>query len=309
MKRSVCFSVSFLLFALVPRALSAGEHPVTAEVSSFFYADNTEFIGDPYRDGETLLGEQLHLSLDVLTANNVHLRFGVQTDTRSGDSKAFRSVWPILAFEIGGPKNRLVLGTLRSGVFGREVSEGLWPDESGPHGLLPPLQVDTLSITQSNDAGLQWLCRSGPFNNDLWIAWRRLNTESQRERFDAGLNSRLVAMKTSHVSLAIAAQGHVYHQGGQLTHEGAVGDSMAGGVGAQSEIRMGHGVLRVEAFALRSKNDPDRGDTLRADHLNGHGVFVRASYEIANWRGAWIHWTGVDFIKTEGPQLRSPPER
>ena len=65
------------------------------------------------------------------------------------------------------------------------------PDLGGPHGLLPPLQVETLAFTRPNEGGIQWQVASDRLDQDAWINWQRLNTEEHRERFDAGVRGRV----------------------------------------------------------------------------------------------------------------------
>ena len=300
MKLIVRLSALLLMLMSLSGIVQAQEHhPVTVELRSFFYGDNTEFF-NPYRDGETLLGEQLRLSASMTVAKNVRIKLGAQSDGRAGGTPAFDSVVPIVSLEVGGPRNVFVMGTLRSGALDREPAQDLWPDVSGPHGLVPPLHLDTLTMTQPNDAGLQWLHTDRALISDIWIAWRQVCTATQREKFDVGLNSRLNILRGSHGLIGIAAQGHILHQGGQLTHVDMVGDSDAGGFGPQGELRIGSGLLRADAFMLYSKHNPDRGDLTRPDRLNGHGTFLRTAYELRDWRGAWLVWRGTDFIQWNG---------
>ena len=52
----------FAILAVSVHAYMPAE-PVTVKLQSVFYGDNTEFLSNPHRDGETLLGVHNKLSL------------------------------------------------------------------------------------------------------------------------------------------------------------------------------------------------------------------------------------------------------
>lgn len=292
-------------FVLVLMALStvsfAGDRHGILEVTSFLYGDNTEFLANPYRDGETLFGGQVSIRAGVPIGSSSRLWLGVVTDSRWGSDRAFETKRPVISLEVGGPRDTFILGTLRSGQLGRKPWVGLWPDESGPHGLVPALQVDTLTMTRPYEAGLQWVRSHESWRHDVWISWQRLNTPEHRERFDTGANARIDLIQAGSLGeLALLGQAHIVHEGGQLYHEGVVGDSIAGGPGIQLRSTLMDGSMRTEFLYLFSKHNPDRSDQSLPDRLNGHGAFLRISYERNGWRLAYIRWIARTFAKWEG---------
>jgi hypothetical protein len=288
----------------------AQEH-VTLHTSALFYGDNTEFR-NPFREGETIFGsavriaaivdvnERVHLSLGVFG----NLRFGADDDDppsplRGSGETSSQQVRPVVALTIVGRRSAFVFGTLNTPRAGAplDVHDGavLGPDRTGPHGLLPPIQRETLAFERPHEAGLQWTFNGERLRHDLWINWQRLNTREHRERFDTGANGALRI--SDHLSLPF--QAHVVHEGGQLFASGPVADSAVAGLGVAAHGRLAHlDRAEIEAHALGSKFVPDR--TQPETKLNGAGFFARASAERDGWRGHLIVWRGKDFIKDEG---------
>src|SRR3972149_815316 len=102
--------------------------------------------------------------------------------------------------------------------------------------------------------------------------------------------------------LALRADLHVVHQGGQ--HGGAepVADSVAGAVGIEAGGPVGRlDRLGLELAGLGAKYVPDRQhpDQTR----RGLGTFLRVSVEEGSWRAHVILWRADHFVKVEGDPL------
>ena len=267
---------------------------ITLGVDLTFYGDNTEFF-NPWREGETLLGSEGRLFLDVEFNQHVTLRTGLFGDHRFGDMDLFHIVRPVLALHLQNDITRFIIGSLESGT--RQV--GLGPDQAGPHGLLPPLQRETLAFTRPDEAGLQWTFDLEHFEQDTWINWQRLNTVENREVFDAGIRGQ------RHIDLGLPAwfsyQFHIVHQGGQLFDSGPVGDSWAGGPGMVIDLPAGRfDKQTAEIHGIVSRDVPDRLTAADAD--TGFGLFTRYTVQQAGWRAHFIAWRARDFAKLEGDE-------
>ena len=273
---------------------AAAQDRVTFVVDMTFYGDNTEFF-NPWREGETLLGTEGRLFLDIDLNDRVTLRAGLFGDHRFGDDDNFEIVRPVLALHLKNDVTRFIIGSIESGT--RQV--GLGPDQLGPHALLPPLQRESLAFSRPDEAGLQWTFDMERFEQDVWINWQRLNTEQNRELFDAGVRGRLG------FDLGLPAwfsyQFHVVHQGGQLFDSGPVGDSWAGGPGVIVDLPAGvFDRQTAEAHGLVSRDVPDRVAATDAD--TGFGLFTRYAAEKGGWRAHFIAWRARDFVKKEGDE-------
>jgi hypothetical protein len=283
--------------ALLMLCSSAAVQPVAAQVDEIsldadltFYGDNTEFA-NPFREGETMLGTFATIVLEARLSERLAVRGGAFGNERFGSDQAFDEVRPVLALVIGGPRQRLILGTLETM---RRV-DGAGPDRTGPHGLLPPVQRETLAFERPWEAGLQWTVDSARVKQEAWVHWQRVNTREQRELFDVGLTSRINVRR----SLALRTDVHLVHQGGQLSAVGPVADSLAATVGVEAAGAAGAlDRLSLEGFALVSRYVPDRGRP--KDARTGFGTFVRAAVEDGGWRLHAILWRACDFIKQEG---------
>ncbi|HIE93946.1 MAG TPA: hypothetical protein EYQ83_14175 [Acidobacteria bacterium] len=275
---------------------AAAQERITFNVDVTFYGDNTEFF-NPWREGETLLGAESRLFLDVELNDFVTLRGGIFGDHRFGDDDNFETVRPVLALHLQNDYARFVIGSIESGA--REV--GLGPDQQGPHGLLPPLQRESLAFSRPDEAGLQLTVERPRFEQETWINWQQLNTEMNRETFDAGLRGRLHL--GTPLPVWFSYQYHVVHSGGQLFDSGPVGDSWAGGPGFIVELPAGpFDAQTAEVHGLVARDVPDRAALSHTETGFGFGLFARYAAEKSGWRAHLIGWRARDFIKGEGDE-------
>lgn len=280
-----------LLCGSLVAAPAAGQNvEIDLDTLVIFYGDNTEF-SNPFREGETLVGAVANIFLETRVNDRLALRTGAFGNQRFGSDRSFDELRPVLALVIGTPRSRLILGTLET----MRGLEGPGPDRNGPHGLLPPVQRETLAFERAWEAGLQWTIDSQQVSHDSWVHWQRLNTREQREIFDAGLTSRFRV----HRALALRTDAHIVHQGGQLSAAGPVADSWSSTVGIDAGgAAMPLDRLSLEAFALASRFVPDRERLDRS--ATGFGAFFRVSAQKAGWRLHATLWRAQDFIKLEG---------
>ena len=275
---------------LLARTAAAQPVDYSVEASASFYGDNTEFF-NPFREGETLIGVYGFVVGEARTSDRLAIRAGLFGNQRFGSRDAFDEWRPVISLVIGSRSSRLVLGTIET----VRRAQGIGPDRSGPHGLLPPLQVEVLSFTRPWEAGAQWLVETPSISHESWVNWQRVATDGQRERFDAGAVSRFKV----HRALTIGGDFHVVHDGGQLTSIGAVGESIAGAAGGEVGGPTKHfDRVAFEAYVLGSRNVPDRAEPART--RNGFASFLRLSAEKSNWRGHAIVYRGDDFLTREG---------
>ena len=285
----VLLAVSMAVSQIGP---AAAQDRINFVVDLTFFGDNTEFR-NPWRDGETLLGTEGRLFLDIDLDEHVTLRGGLFGAHRFGDENNFETVRPVLALHVKNDVTRFIIGSIESGA--QQVALG--PDQLGPHGLLPPLQRTSLAFSRPDEAGLQWTVDTDRVEQDAWINWQQLNTEQNQELFDFGVRGR-VGIDLG-LPIWLSYQFHLVHQGGELFASGPVGDSWSGGPGLIVELPAG--VLdrqTVEAHGLMSRDVPDREEI--EDANTGFGLFARYAAEKAGWRAHVIAWRARDFAKREG---------
>jgi hypothetical protein len=201
-------------------------------------------------------------------------------------------VRPVLSLSIAGRRSLVVVGTMPMPW----IDHGAPPGDPGTlHGLLPPLQRETLLFERSYEAGLLWRLDGDIARSSAWLNWQRLNTPRHRERFDGGAISEIrIAPRVS-----LPLQVHLVHEGGQSHASGPVTDSYAGAAGIVGRWRAGRlGIASLEAHALASRHVPDREAPDRS--RTGRAVLMRASTDVGRWRGHLLFWRGRDFIKAEG---------
>jgi hypothetical protein len=279
-----------IVVVLCSPAAAAAQPAVTLAIDVLFYGDNTEF-SNPFRDGDTLLGNWGRVAAAVAVNDRVTIEAGLCGNWRYGDFARVGQLRPVLSLTLTGAHARFVFGTLGT----VERTEGPGPDLAGPHGLLPAIQVETLSFTRPHEAGLQWKIAAPRLAHDVWINWQRLNSPRARERFDTGAAGR-VALGGP---IWLRYDWHLVHQGGQRFSAGPVTDSYAGAIGAAIKGRVG-GVdeMTAEVAAVASRDVPNRAD--REHALTGRGVFARLAVRDGPWRGHAILWRSRDFVKDEG---------
>ena len=290
---SVALRAAVLTLTIVlcgSRALSAQPREAHVDARVTAYGDNTEFA-NPFRVGETLLGAFVTLALEARLSERLAVRAGVFGHQRFGSDRAFDEVRPVLALVIGGPRSRLVFGTIQA----PDVVDAPGPDRLGPHGLLPPVQRETLAFERPWEAGLQWLIESPRVRQDAWINWQQIAREGQRERFDTGIRSRI----SLRPGVAFRGEAHLVHQGGQVPAAEPVADSYAAALGFEAGGPAGpFDRVSVEALALVSRHVPDRDD--RVPRMTGLGTFLRLALEDGRWRTHGILFRGDGFAKWEG---------
>lgn len=283
---------ALLLIAVLVSAADAGAQDIdwALDGTVTFYGDNTEFA-NPFRRGETIFGTWAKVFAEARTSERLAIRAGVFGNQRFGSDDGFDEVRPVLALVIGSPRSRLVLGTLETV---RRV-DGDGPDRTGPHSLLPPLQVETLAFERPWEAGMQWIVDTDRIGQEAWVHWQQLNAHGRREVFDAGFKTRV---RMNH-ALALRGEMLLVHQGGQQPSEDPVADSFAGAFGVEVGGPAGPlERLSLEAFGLASRFEPDR--EVASDARSGFATFLRVSAEKSRWRGHLIVWRGDDFITREG---------
>lgn len=271
-------------------AEAAAQEHVTFRADVLFYGDNTEFRNS-FREGETIFGAAVRPAIVFEPADRVRLVLGAFGNVRFGDDDAVEIARPVIALVIVGSRSTFEFGTL---LMPRVVNLS-GPDREGPHGLLPPIQRETLAFDRPYEAGLAWTFAGPRLRHEMWIDWQRLNTDEHRERFDAGANGRVQLTRF----LALPFQLHVVHEGGQLFASGPVADSAALAVGFDVGGKIGRlDRAALEVYAAGSRFVPDRSTPDRS--RRGAAFFGRASAERGPWRGHLIVWRGKDFIKDEG---------
>jgi hypothetical protein len=278
-----------LLFTLAEPC--AAQIPISLHVDSVLYADNTEFA-NPFRTGETILGSFQRIFVEFEPGDRAKLQLGLYATERAGSPSPVDRGLPIVSLRLGSPRQQVILGTLRPPSDDRE---GFGPDRTTPHGLLPPLGVETLWFTRAYEAGAQWLTRTERLTHDVWFDYQKLNTPGHRELFDAGVVGRL----TLAGPFKLGYQVHVVHHGGEQFANGPVADSVGYGPGLIVERPLaGLDAASLEAFALAAYDRPDRAAPLQT--VEGKGVFLRAAAARQGWRGHLIVWRGDDFNHEDG---------
>jgi hypothetical protein len=281
-------TIAILLIAFLAPALAQERVSLRADV--LFYGDNTEFR-NPFREGETIFGTAVRLGASIEVTPRVSLLVGGFGNTRFGSEDAFETVRPVVALLVRSGKSRFQFGTLPP----PHVVDPPGPDRCGPHGLIPPIQRETLAFERAHEAGLLWSFAAARVRHEAWLNWQRLNTPSHRERFDAGVN----AEARLNDRFAIPLQVHVVHEGGQLHASGPVADSVAMAAGLALRMPAGRfDTVSLEVLGVASRHVPDRA--VQATSRFGGGFFARGVLERGGWRGHAIVWRGDDFVKSEG---------
>jgi hypothetical protein len=272
-----------------PNVALAGQEHLTLRTDLMLYGDNTEFR-NPFREGETIFGAAVRPAIDIGVNRAVTVTLGAVGNHRFGGDDAFELVRPVVAIEFRGRSSSFLLGTLPF----PDARSRPGPDRGGLHGLLPPLQRETLTFERPYEAGLQWTTNLAAYRHEAWLNWQRLNTASHRERFDAGVAGTIANGRR----FSLPFQLHIVHEGGQLFAAGPVADSLAAALGGMISGGARGASLALEGYAVASRYVPDRERPERS--RSGAGFFGRAALTARGWRGHLIAWRGDDYVKDEG---------
>jgi hypothetical protein len=281
---------ALLALLLLFTAHEAFGQTYTAATDLLFYGDNTEFA-NRFGTGETTLGVSGTIGLEVRFNERVTLRGGFFGSGRFGSHEFVEQGEPAIALEIARGPQRFVFGSLDTVQTHHDVDG---PDRETLHGLLPPIQRETLTFRRGQEMGLQWLVSSPRLDHDAWINWQRLNTAEHRERFDAGYRASVGVVD----GLRLNGQWHVVHEGGQQFDSGTVRDSQAFALGPEWTHVVGGPTLKLDAYAVATRNVPDRERPALTEA--GLGVFARGAVSRGPWRGHVIVWRSRDTLKDEG---------
>ena len=192
---------------------------------------------------------------------------------------------------LGTKRHRLVIGSLETG----ERSSGMGPDKTTPHGLLPPLAIETLWFLRAYEAGVQWRTNTERFTQNVWFDYEKVITADHRELFDGGVVGQL--QKSNSAPVALLYQWHVVHHGGQQFDTGPVSDSFGYGPGVLLRIPSA-GKTSLEVYSLFSYDRPDRQRPELT--ILGKAVLARAAVEKSDWRAHGMAWFGKDFKHEAG---------
>lgn len=223
--------------ALAVWAFSSAASAADVQWRNFFtlYGDNTEFF-EPYRTGETLLGQQGKSWLEASLGKRDFLSVGVFGDFRS-ETNPQVDVKPILSFEYHEGGTRLILGTL---------------DVQKEHGFIEPLEVTTLEFTRPLEYGFQWLEKDPHFECDFFLDWHQLNTPAEPEQMDYGG----VFKQPLDDRFSLEEQFHGFHDGGQLYYIGDIFNNWVPAAGFRWKIP---GLLGETNLSLRRDGRPPDG--------------------------------------------------
>lgn len=283
--------VIWIVIALaVPAVAADAQERVTLTADLLFYGDNTEFR-NPFREGETIFGAAVWLAGSVDVNDRVNVSLGVFGNQRFGSERAFELVRPVASLTVRGGGSAFTFGTLP--ITTRAMTSpasGL-----GKHGLLAPLQRETLAFEQPYEAGMEWRLDRRRIQHEAWLAWQKLNTAAHRERLDAGLAGSLLLSRR----ISIPVQFHIVHEGGQQFSAGPVADSDAAAAGIRiAGTPAGLDAAALEFYGLASRYVPDRQQPRLS--RDGAAFMGRGSLAWAGWGAHLLFWRGDGFIKDEG---------
>ncbi|HVZ80766.1 MAG TPA: hypothetical protein VHE12_08210 [bacterium] len=244
----------------------------------FFYGDNSEFF-EPYRTGETLLGQQGNSYFEAALGPRTFLQFGVFGDFRSTSTQdPAVDVKPLLSFQYREGGSRFVMGTLVA---------------DDRHGFLEPLEVTTLEITRPVEYGFQWIENDPGFQCDLFLDWHQLNVGLQPEEFDYGG----VLRKPLDDDLELEGQFHGFHMGGQLSYT-IVFNNWVPALGFRWKVPGLLGMTRFSAFGVGAGHL--EGGATGSTQWGGGGYLKTEVHpdDLLDLFG--IGWVGRDFYSQEG---------
>jgi hypothetical protein len=269
---------------------AAAQAPITVSFDSVFFGDNAEFFS-PFRTGETILGTWQRVNTDIEISKLATLRLGVFALERHGSDRRTELARPVASLTLGTKRHRFVFGSLETG----ERTNGIGPDKTTPHGLLPPLAVETLWFLRAYEAGVQWRANTDRFTQNVWFDYEKVITPDHRELFDGGVVGQV--QKSNTAPVALVYQWHVVHHGGQQFDTGPVSDSFGYGPGVLLRVPSAW-KTSLEIYSLFSYDRPDRQRPELT--ILGKAVLARAAVEKSDWRAHGMAWFGKDFKHEAG---------
>jgi hypothetical protein len=267
--------MTVLCISFLPLAVIAGD--VILENTITLYGDAEGFNG-PYRQGQTLLGQELKSFLDITKGGHVILQAGLFSVNQEQQNSQF-DLQPILSFKYYTDTTDLIFGTI---------------ENENRHGYLEPLEDPLLEFTRPVEYGLQWKEKDTGFQSDWFLDWQDLNVVNQPEIFDYG--GVTLADVDEHFGLEFQFHGH--HEGGRIffvhvinNYVPAIGFRLHGPLPVLGESSLAiFGIVSCD-FEGQYITGPDWGNGFYARA----GVTPLGLFEIYG-----IMWNAQDFFSDEG---------
>jgi hypothetical protein len=262
-------------------SVSADPIDIAFHVKPRFYAYNTEFF-DPYRTGETLLGNSVSSWISFGQGDRILFDLGVYVNLLYGDDNIVTLCQPVIRLT-WSVRDRFFF------IFGNI-------DNSARHGMLDALQVETLEYTRQNEYGFQIKQKYRHFTQDSWVSWNSLDTPAHREYFDFG-NRFTVPF----LNFIFDLQAYISHHGGQLFHNGPTRDNFSLAAGLENFYFTGWDIVSGfgwKAWCLGSRDVPDR--FVPSLTTTGYGILGEVYVAAGPLRAYCDYWKGFGFLTEEG---------
>lgn len=173
------------------------------------------------------------------------------------------------------------------------------------HHLIEPLYNPELNLSADPEAGLQLLYHPRRVRLDTWLNWESFiyKLDTHQEAFTFGLATRyFITSPDAPLHLYALAQGLAQHRGGEIdtiTGDQAVQTMLNGAVGAGIEWNAQRTVLRRLALECALTGYYQHAGNLWPVK-RGHGRYVHALADLANFRLRAAYWQCDDFVSLFG---------
>eukprot|EP01132_Coremiostelium_polycephalum_P000071 gene71-97_t len=204
--RSWLFLLVFTLLSVPVPANHLAHHFSLAglgfHIKTLSFIKNSEYF-NPFIEGETLAGYQLHPYIQYDALENVTAALGVFMRKNWADPAIFSLVTPTFCIKYQQQAHAFLMGNLQT---------QRWCN------LVPPLYDDRRELTDAPATGLQYQYVNPYMSVDLWLHWLKLLDQPKQlpEELITGLFLEpLVSPLDNKVTIKIPLQLVLYHLGGQ----------------------------------------------------------------------------------------------
>ncbi|OYU97676.1 MAG: hypothetical protein CFE21_05130 [Bacteroidetes bacterium B1(2017)] len=253
------------------------------------YMRNTEYF-NPIEEGRTLFGYQLQPKFTYQPSANIAIEAGVWLRHDFGGNNPYTTALPTFSVKATQGNMQLVFGTLQGSLS---------------HGMLEPMMNINSIIDKRIENGFQFKYTPKKFYLETWINWENFiqPNEFNKERFTAGINSKVYLKKSEDESLNLYYQFMASHQGGQIDSDTIdpfmMQFNQALGIRYTRKMAPKFSVLLDAAYL----NYTETSDSKVNPFTNGMGVFANAGITYSKTDFMFSYWNATNFIAPRGTYI------
>lgn len=267
----------------------ADSQRLSLNIYNLNYLHNTEWFSNIPLSG-TLFGYELIPELEYQVSPKFTLKGGTYLQKEFG-RPAYTTIAPTFTAKYQTKHSAFILGTL----------------EGGPnHGFIEPIYDYAWLINERLENGLQIKVNTKPYDQDLYINWRRAihPGDDFKEEFDIGYSANFNLLNNDKWAVRVPAQLMYSHKGGQYDADPEPLTSLLNdATGLKLQYKVNRGFLKNIHFDNYYVNYRDLSFTKRQPYNTGNGFLSHILFDFKDLGIDIRYWNSEKYITPRGLSL------